>query len=381
MTSAPAQAASELDSVRTAVRDFLARTSPSSTVRTLMDTERGFDDTVWRQMANELGLHGIAVPERWGGAGAGMPELAVVFEEMGAALLCSPFFATVALALQALLSSNDESAIAEFAPALLDGSGVATLVLNGTLDAWDQEAVTITASRNDGGYRLFGSAPRVLDGHTADLILVAARTEKGVSLFAVDSAAPGLGREPLSTLDRTRKFARLRFDDVAARLIGSDGQAAAGLARTADLALVALAAEQVGAAQRCLDTAVAYAKERIQFGRAIGSFQAVKHRCADMLVLVEGARSAVFHASAATDDNDRAVSASVAKVVCSEALLHVALDSMRIHGGIGFTWEHDAHLYVRRAKSAELMFGDPDHHLARLAALVPSALHPPEGSS
>ena len=347
MTPATAQAASELDSVKTAVREFLARASPSSTVRALMDTERGYDDTVWRQMANELGLHGIAVPERWGGAGAGMPELAVVFEEMGAALLCSPFFATVALALQALLSSNDESAVEEFAPALLDGSRVATLVLNGTLDAWDPGAVTIAGSQSDTGYRLSGSAPLVLDGYTADLILVAANTVKGTSLFAVDAMAPGLEREPLRTLDRTRKVARLRFDNVSARLIGADGEAAAGLARTADLALVALAAEQLGAAQRCLDTAVAYAKERIQFGRAIGSFQAIKHRCADMLLLVEGARSAVFHASNAADDRDRALAASVAKVACSEALLHVALDSMRIHGGIGFTWEHDAHLYVR----------------------------------
>ncbi|ORV86594.1 acyl-CoA dehydrogenase family protein [Mycolicibacterium iranicum] len=381
MTPATAQAASELDSVRTAVREFLARASPSSTVRALMDTERGYDDTVWRQMANELGLHGIAVPERWGGAGAGMPELAVVFEEMGAALLCSPFFATVALALQALLSSNDESAVEEFAPALLDGSRVATLVLNGTLDAWDPGAVTIAGSQSDTGYRLSGSAPLVLDGYTADLILVAANTVKGTSLFAVDAMAPGLEREPLRTLDRTRKVARLRFDNVSARLIGADGEAAAGLARTADLALVALAAEQLGAAQRCLDTAVAYAKERIQFGRAIGSFQAIKHRCADMLLLVEGARSAVFHASNAADDRDRALAASVAKVACSEALLHVALDSMRIHGGIGFTWEHDAHLYVRRAKSAELMFGDPNFHLERLAELVPSSRHQPEGSS
>lgn len=363
------------------MREFLAQASPSSTVRALMDTERGYDDTVWRQMANELGLHGIAVPERWGGAGAGMPELAVVFEEMGAALLCSPFFATVALALQALLSSNDESAVEEFAPALLDGSRVATLVLNGNLDAWDPGAVTIAGSQSDTGYRLSGSAPLVLDGYTADLLLVAANTVKGTSLFAVDATAPGLEREPLRTLDRTRKLARLRFHNVSAQLIGADGEAAAGLARTADLALVALAAEQLGAAQRCLDTAVAYAKERIQFGRAIGSFQAIKHRCADMLLLVEGARSAVFHASNAADDHDRALAASVAKVACSEALLHVALDSMRIHGGIGFTWEHDAHLYVRRAKSAELMFGDPDFHLERLAELVPSPRHQPEGSS
>lgn len=363
---------SELDSVRTAVRDFLGQTSPSSAVRTLMDTEQGYDDAVWRQMANELGLHGIAVPEQWGGAGAGMPELTVVFEEMGAALLCSPFFATVAMALQALLDSGDESAIEEFAPDLVGGSRIATLVLNGTLQAWDPDAVTITADRDGAGYRLSGEAPQVLDGHTADLMLVAANTENGVSLLAVEATASGLEREPLSTLDRTRKVARLRFDGVPARLIGTEGDAGTGLARTSNLALVAFSSEQVGAAQRCLDAAVAYAKERIQFGRAIGSFQAIKHRCADMLVLVEGARSAVFHACEVTDDDERAVAASVAKVACSEALLQVALDSMRIHGGIGFTWEHDAHLYVRRAKAAELMFGSPEHHLVRLAELVPS---------
>ncbi|WP_159235157.1 acyl-CoA dehydrogenase family protein [Mycolicibacterium vanbaalenii] len=372
---------SELDSVRSAVRDFLDQTSSSSAVRTLMDTDQGYDHAVWRQMANELGLHGIAVPERWGGAGAGMPELAVVFEEMGAALLCSPFFATVALALQALLDSGDEPAIEELAPDLLDGSRVATLILNGTLDAWDPGAVTIAAHRDGGAnYRLSGDAALVLDGHTADIILVAANSADGVSLFAVDATADGLVREPLSTLDRTRKVARLRFDGVTGRLIGTDGQAAAGLARTSDLALVALASEQLGAAQRCLDTAVAYAKERIQFGRAIGSFQAIKHRCADMLVLVEGARSAVFHASETTDDGERAVAASVAKLACSEALLQISLDSMRIHGGIGFTWEHDAHLYVRRAKATELMFGGPDHHLARLAELIPTSHQQPEGS-
>ena len=205
---------SELDSFRTAVRDYLEQASSSPAVRTLMDTEQGYDEAVWRQMANELGLHGIAAPEQWGGAGAGMPELAVVFEEMGAALLCSPFFATVALALQALLDSGDESAIDEFAPPLLDGSQVATLVLNGTLGSWDPTAVTITGQRDDADYRLFGDADLVLDGHTADLVLVVANTAKGTSLFAVPGTASGLTREPLSTLDRTRKVARLRFDAV-----------------------------------------------------------------------------------------------------------------------------------------------------------------------
>ncbi len=360
----------ELDDLRGAVREFLEVASPSSTVRQLMATEAGYDERVWRQMAGELGLHGIAIPEEWGGAGAGMSELAVVFEEMGAALLCSPFFSTVALATQAILTSGDHAAMQEFLPTFIDGTATATLILNGQLNPWDAAAVTLTAQCGGGGYRVSGDAPLVLDGHTADVILAVANTDAGTSLFAVAADSNGLEREPLSSLDRTRKVACVRFDGVAGRLIGTDGNAAPGLSRTSDLAVVALAAEQVGAAQRCLDMAVGYAKDRIQFGRAIGSFQAVKHRCADMLVEVEGARSAAMHAAEVADTGELATAASVAKMTCSEAFLHVALDNMRIHGGIGFTWEHDAHLFVRRAKASQLTFGSPDFHAQRLASLI-----------
>jgi alkylation response protein AidB-like acyl-CoA dehydrogenase len=361
---------SEADDLRHSVREFLAIASPSDRVRDLMSTAEGYDESVWHQMARELGLHGIAVPEKFGGAGATLSELAVVFEEMGAALLCAPFFSTVALATQAILCSGDTAAMADYLPSLVDGSTTATAILNGRLDAWEPQAVTLTARADGTGHRIHGDADFVLDGHTADVVLAAANTSAGTSLFAVAADADGLTRKPLATLDRTRKVARLQFQDVPARLIGTDGQAAAGLARTCDLAITALAAEQVGAAQRCLDMAVGYAKERVQFGRAIGSFQAVKHRCADMLVLVEGARSAAVHAAESADRSDLPIAASVAKMACSEAFLQVALDNMRIHGGIGFTWEHDAHLYVRRAKATELMFGSPDHHAQRLAALA-----------
>lgn len=362
--------ASETEELRLAVREFLGVASPTSRVRELMFAEQGYDEAVWRQMAGELGLHGIAVPEEYGGAGATITELGVVFEEMGAALLCAPFFSTVALATQAILCSGDTAAMIDYLPGFVDGSATATLILNGRLDAWHAQAVTLTARADGAGYRIRGDAGLVLDGHTADIVLAAANTSTGTSLFAISAEADGLIREPLATLDRTRKVACLRFDDVPARLIGTDGDAAAGLARTSDLAIVALAAEQVGAAQRCLDMAVGYAKERIQFGRAIGSFQAVKHRCADMLVLVEGARSAAVHAAETADGGDLSLAASVAKMACSETFLQVALDNMRIHGGIGFTWEHDAHLYVRRAKAGELMFGSPDHHAQRMADLV-----------
>ncbi|MBV8965907.1 MAG: acyl-CoA/acyl-ACP dehydrogenase, partial [Mycobacteriaceae bacterium] len=356
--------------LRQAVKEFLQVTSATDQVRELMATEAGYDRAVWRQMAGELGLHGVAVPEQFGGAGATMAELAVVFEEMGAALLCAPFFSTVALATQAILSSGDATAMRDYLPAFVDGSVTATVILNGWLDPWEPKAVTLTARATGAGYRIRGNADLVLDGHTADVVLAAANTNAGTSLFAITADADGLTREPLATLDRTRKVAHLQFDDVPARLIGADGDAAAGLARTSDLAITALASEQVGAAHRCLDMAVGYARERIQFGRAIGSFQAVKHRCADMLVLVEGARSAALHAAESADGSDLPVAASVAKMACSEAFLQVALDNMRIHGGIGFTWEHDAHLYVRRAKATELIFGSPDYHAQRLATLV-----------
>lgn len=360
----------ELEELRHAIRDFLAAKSPSSAVRTLMMADAGYDPGVWLQMARELGLHGIAVPEEWGGAGAGMPELVVVFEEMGAALLCAPFFATVALAASAVLASGDRTAMADLLPHFVDGTSVGTVALNGTLEAWTPDSVDTSARSTPDGFRLSGDLPLVLDGHAADVILVAANTDRGVSLFAVAATADGLRREQLVTLDRTRKAARLCLDDVPARLIGDDGAAAPVLARVSDLATVALAAEQLGVAQRSLDMAVGYAKDRIQFGRAIGSFQAVKHRCADMLVLVEGARSAVVHAAQVADTDELALAASVAKMTCSEAALQTALDSMRIHGGIGFTWEHDAHLYVRRAKSTELILGSPGYHARRLADLV-----------
>lgn len=373
-TASPeASSAVELHQLRDAVAGFLQGRSPSEVVRETMDTEAGFDPQLWREICRDLGLAGIAVPDEWGGAGAGTSELAVVFEETGAALLCSPLLATVGAAIPALLCSGDRAAQADLLPSLVDGTTTATLVLNGTLGPWRPESVTLIADRSGGDFRVSGEAPMVLDGHTADVILVVANTSAGPSLFAVSGDADGLTRRRLASLDRTRRVARLRFDAAPARLIGSAGWAADGMARVADLALIALAAEQLGGAQRCLDTAVRYAGERIQFGRAIGSFQAVKHRCADMLIRVEGARSAVGHAAAVADGREAgslAIAAAVAKLAASEAFVAVALDAMRVHGGIGFTWEHDAHLYVRRAKSGELMFGDPDHHALRLAELV-----------
>jgi alkylation response protein AidB-like acyl-CoA dehydrogenase len=359
----------EQEEFRAGVRRFLRDHSPETEVRRLMASDAGFDAAVWRQLSDQLGLPGLIVSEAHGGSGFSHVELVMVLEEMGAALLCAPYFATVVLAGNALTQCADERSRRELLPALASGETIATLALTEDHGSWELDAVTLSARPAGDGWTLRGHKSYVLDGHIADLILVVARTPGGLSLFAVRGDAPGLTRTALVTIDETRKQARLVFDETPAMLVGTQGQAAPGLERTLDLAAVALAAEQVGGAQRCLDAAVAYAKDRVQFGRPIGSFQAIKHRCADMLVAVESARSAAYHAgwAAADDDDDLPVAASIAKAYCSEAFVLAATESIQIHGGTGFTWEHHAHLYFKRAQSSALLFGDPAYHRERLA--------------
>jgi alkylation response protein AidB-like acyl-CoA dehydrogenase len=346
------------------LRRFLQDKSGSSEVRRLMRTEAGYDPQTWSQLAGQLGLPGLVIPEKHGGSGAGPVELAIACEEMGRALLCAPFFATAVLAAAALLNSGDQAAQDEFLPGIADGSTIATLAVCEDDGAWNAEGVTTRARRSGDGYLLDGRKSFVIDGHTAGLLLVVAQADGGPSLFAVRGDAGGLERRPLETLDLTRKQAALTLDAAPARLIGAEGSAAGVVAATLRLAAVALAAEQVGGAQRCLDMSVEYAKIRMQFGRPIGSFQAIKHMCADMLLEVESARSAAYYAAwAAQDGSDELrLAASLAKACCSEAYFRVAADNIQVHGGIGFTWEHDAHLYYRRAKSAELMLGTPAEH-------------------
>ncbi|MHB8328057.1 MAG: acyl-CoA dehydrogenase family protein [Acidimicrobiales bacterium] len=362
----------EQEELRSSVRRFLEDKSPMTEVRRLMETTEGFDRAVWEQMANQLGLQALAIPEEYGGAGFGYVELVVVLEEMGAALMCAPFFSTVALAANALLSSGDEGAKKDYLAGIAGGDTIATLALTEDSGRWDLDAVTLAASAQGDAWKLDGHKMFVIDGHTADLVLVAGRTAKGVSLFAVEGGATGLTRTPLATMDQTRKQARLEFSATPARLVGDDGGAGEVLTRTLDLAAVALAAEQVGGAQRCLDMSVEYAKTRIQFGRPIGSFQAIKHKCADMLLEVESAKSAAYYAgwAAAEDSEELPVVASLAKSYCSEAYFHAAAENIQIHGGIGFTWEHDAHLYFKRAKSSELLLGDPTYHRELLAQRI-----------
>lgn len=362
----------EQEELRRTVRQFLEAKSPESAVREQMDTEAGYDAAVWSQMGDQLGLQGLVVPEEFGGSGYGYIELVVILEEMGRALLCAPFFSTVVLAANTLVHAGDEAAKADYLPGIASGATIATLAFTEENGRWDEAGITATATKDGDAWAITGTKLYVLDGHTASLLIVAARTDAGVSLFAVDGDASGLTRTALSTMDQTRKQAKVVLDATPGRLVGTDGQGWATLERVLDLAAVALAAEQVGGAQMCLDMAVQYAKDRVQFGRPIGSFQAIKHKCADMLLEVESAKSAAYYAGwAASELNDELPSvASLAKAYCSEAYFHAAAENIQIHGGIGFTWEHPAHLYFKRAKSSELLFGDPTYHRELLAQRI-----------
>jgi alkylation response protein AidB-like acyl-CoA dehydrogenase len=359
----------EQDELRKMVRRFLEEKSPESEVRRLMATTEGYDPAVWAQMANELALQGLGIPEEFGGQGYGPVELYVVFEEMGAALFCGPYFSTIALAANALLLVGNEKDQAEYLPGIASGETIATVALTDDAGLWDLSNTSTTATRSGDGYVVNGVRSYVTDGSTASLLLVPAKTDKGVSLFAIAGDASGVTRESLATMDQTRKQSRIEFKNAPAVLIGEDGGALAGLEATMQIAAAALAAEQVGGAQRVLDSSVEYAKNRVQFGRPIGSFQAIKHKCADMLLDVESAKSAAYYAAwAAQERNEELpIAASLAKSFCSEAYFHCAAENIQIHGGIGFTWEHPAHLYFKRAKSSELFLGDPAYHRELLA--------------
>ncbi len=362
----------EQEQLREFVRSFLADKSSEEAVREQMDTEQGYDEAVWNQMAEQMGLQALAIPEEYGGQGYGFVEQVVVLEEMGRALLCAPYFSSCVLAANAILHSGDESAKSELLPGIASGETRATLAFTEENGRWDEGGITMQATEDGGSWTLDGTKMYVLDGATANLLIVAARTDKGVSLFQVAADADGLTRTSLSTMDQTRKQAKLGFAGVAASPIGDDGAGWSTLETVLDLAAVALAAEQVGGAQMCLDMSVEYAKVRVQFGRPIGSFQAIKHKCADMLLEVESAKSAAYYAGwCAAEMNDELPQvASLAKSYCSEAYFHAAAENIQIHGGIGFTWEHPAHLYFKRAKSSELLFGDPTYHRELLAQRI-----------
>jgi alkylation response protein AidB-like acyl-CoA dehydrogenase len=358
----------EQEMLRRTVRSFLEQKSSEIEVRRLMNTSSGYDGVVWSQMANELGLQGLAIPEEFGGSGYSFRELSIVLEEMGRVLLVSPFFSTVVLAANTLIHSGDDAAKRELLPGIASGETTATLAVTEADGRWEESSIRVSAVARGEDYELSGTKHHVLDGHTAQLVLVAARTDAGVGIFSVVGDAPGLMRTPLSTMDQTRKLGRLDFSATPARLVGQDGHGWKTVERVLQLAAAGLAVEQVGGAQKCLEISVDYAKSRLQFGRLIGSFQAVKHKCADMLVQIELAKTAAQYAAncAATLDPDLPIAANMAKSYCSTAYFNVAAETIQVLGGIGFTWEHPAHLYFKRAKSSELMFGNPHHHRRQL---------------
>jgi alkylation response protein AidB-like acyl-CoA dehydrogenase len=358
----------EHDELRSTIRQFVQDKSDEQAVREHMATDAGWDRGVWSQMAEEMGLAGLIVPEAYGGAGVGYVELLIVMEEMGRALLCSPFLGTAVLSTNAILESATEEARKELLVPIAAGETLATLAFVEAGGSWEVVSVAMSAREKDGGWLLDGAKHCVIDGHTADVILVAARTSAGVELFRVAADAEGLSRTSVPALDLTRKLAVLEFSATPAVKI-SDGDQTQGLELAISKTLAALAAEQVGGAQMCLDMSVDYAKSRLQFGRPIGSYQAIKHKCADMLVEVEFAKSAAYNAcfSIADGADDITASAAIAKSYCSEAYYHAAAENIQIHGGMGFTWEHPAHLYFKRAKASELLFGDPSHHREVLA--------------
>jgi alkylation response protein AidB-like acyl-CoA dehydrogenase len=370
VTSQPADPAGvaspqELADLRATVRRFLAEQAGPVEVRRVMLTPEGFDRVLWGRMAVELGLQALTIPEKYGGAGFSLVEVGAVLQEMGAALLCSPYMSSAVLAAHALILSGDDEAMTRYLPGIAAGDTIATCAL---AELWDPAALTINASKSASGWRLDGSQAFVIDGMAADLVLVAARTDVGITLFAVDPLDPGVDRMDLSTVDLTRRMARMQFSSATAVPVGERGGGARLMAQLQDIASVALAAEQVGTAQRALDASVAYATIRRQFGQPIGAFQAIKHKCADMLISVESARACVNLAAsaAARGDADLPVLASMAKACASDACLHVTGENIQIHGAIGFTWEHEAHLLFKRAATGQLLFGDPTAHRDRV---------------
>jgi len=359
----------EQEMLRSSTRDFLAKECSSKVVRKLMEASDAYDEGLWKKIAG-LGWTGLGIPEQYGGVGTFL-DLIVVLEEAGRALMPGPFFATMGLAVPALIEAGTEAQKKEVLGAIARGSARATLALTEPSGRWDAGAVTLSAKPSGGGWKLDGVKLFVADAEAADYMVVAARTrgegEDGISLFLVKGRPAGMKVTPLKTLDMTRRWSEVRFDGVKVEgdaLMGPADKAWPHLKRALEWATAALCAEMIGGTQKVLETSTEYAKTRHQFGKPIGIYQAVSHKLADMLVLSESGRSATYYAAWAVeaDASDRSLAASMAKAYVSDAYRKVAGDGIQVHGGIGFTWEHDMHLYFKRAKSSEVTLGDATYH-------------------
>ncbi|MET0705024.1 MAG: acyl-CoA dehydrogenase family protein [Mycobacterium sp.] len=352
--------------LRDAVAAFLDNRSAEAQVRELMATDTGHDARTWQDLA-AMGLLGLLIPDDFGGAGAGHVELGIVMEEMGRALLCAPFFSTAVLAVHLLAAAGDDAERAAVLPRIAAGELIVSVAYaEGSVATVPVQLDTAAAAIGD-RWALTGQKTFVLDAGAADLLYVLADTDSGPSAFAVATADPGVTLSPLTTIDATRKQYRVEFADVAARVIGPLGAGLDVFGTALEHAAVALLSEQAGGAARAMRMGVEYARTRMQFGRAIGSFQAVKHMCADMLLEAESAISAARHVAQAFDEQSaaRSTDLALAQAYCSDAYVFVAATNIQVHGGIGFTWEHPAHLYLRRARTDAQLLGPPAAHRDR----------------
>jgi alkylation response protein AidB-like acyl-CoA dehydrogenase len=359
----------EQEQLRKEARSFLAKESPISRVRTVMDSEDAFDEGLWKKLV-ENGWTALGIPEEHGGFGTFL-DLVVVLEEAGRHLLPGPFFSTMGLAVPALLEAGSDAQKKKWLSAIASGEARGTLALTEPSGRWDAEGVGLRASRQGEGWKLDGVKLFVPDAGVADFLVVAARTrnsgEAGVTLFLVAGRPAGMTVTPMKTLDRTRRWYEVKLEGVTLpgdAVMGQVDQGWPPLKRALEWASAALCAEMVGGASHVLETSVEYAKTRQQFGKPIGIYQAVSHKLSDMLLEVESARSATYYASWAVDADapDRALAASMAKAYVSDAYRRAAGNGIQVHGGIGFTWEHDMHLYFKRAKASEVTLGDATYH-------------------
>jgi alkylation response protein AidB-like acyl-CoA dehydrogenase len=359
----------EIRALRESVRMLLAKRSDPAAVRAAVTTPLGYDDKLWSTLCEQIGVSGLAIPEEFGGVGATLAEVQVVLEELGRTLTPCPMLGSVVLCGQALLATGNAEACTRLLPGIADGSRIATLAWAGEGGDWSMDAAAIVAA----GSTVEGQACYVFDGDVADILLVVARTSDGVGLFEVDPAQPAVHRRHTPAMDQTRRLATVELAGAHARRLDS-GDYAAALRRVRDFAIVALSAEQVGATERAIELTVDYTRQRQQFGRPIGSFQALKHRIADAYVRAEAARSASWAAcrSALAEDQELAFDAAVAKVVCSEAFVHATAEMIQLHGGIAITWEHDAHLYFKRAHATAQLFGHPTEFVELVSTMLTS---------
>lgn len=351
------------------VREFLSATVDPDAVRRMSTTDTALDARVWEGLVG-MGVIGLHVPEEFGGAGFTPVEVAVVFEELGHAVTAVPLLSSVMAATAIMVAGGDEQK-SRLLPPIARGETVVALAVHESSHDNDLMPCTTSLVEHDGSFLLTGSKRYVVDGVNASRFVVSTASARGVTLVVVDADADGVEVVPVHALDPTRPLADIRFNDVVVDAADVMFDARPAIRTAIDMGVVCLASEQVGGAQWCLETSVEHAKTRFQFGRAIGSFQAVKHRCADMLVAVEHARSAARHAASTFNDPvESGVAVPLARSVCSDAFVTAAGDTIQILGGIGFTWEHDAHLYFKRAKSTSILLGSVESYRDRLADAV-----------